>query len=158
MQKSNSVMCLKNLRFFRFLGYVDKIGVAYEGDTIATGYGSYIALVSWISLHGATRFSLFKTSAAAHAQSIRDEADAVGSGSREDDRQLPQSPLLPRRALLEQGANSLLSALCCFTLVEVVLRCVQYELVVVTKHGATVKGPLSSQTNWDIGKTVRWAA
>ena len=30
---------------YRFLGYVDKIGVAYEGDTIASGYGAYIALV-----------------------------------------------------------------------------------------------------------------
>jgi hypothetical protein len=28
-----------------YLGYVDKIGVAYTDSTIATGYGSYIALV-----------------------------------------------------------------------------------------------------------------
>lgn len=27
-----------------FLGYVDKIGVAYEADTIATGFGAYLAL------------------------------------------------------------------------------------------------------------------
>ncbi|WAR29652.1 PSB4-like protein, partial [Mya arenaria] len=27
----------------RFLGYVDKIGVAYQAPTIATGYGAYIA-------------------------------------------------------------------------------------------------------------------
>lgn len=26
-----------------FLGYVDKLGVAYEADTLATGYGAYIA-------------------------------------------------------------------------------------------------------------------
>jgi 20S proteasome subunit beta 7 len=29
-----------------YLGYVDKIGVAYSDDAVATGYGSYIALVS----------------------------------------------------------------------------------------------------------------
>ena len=41
----------------RFLGYVDKIGVAYEADTIATGFGAYLALVSllgnlssWVSV------------------------------------------------------------------------------------------------------------
>ena len=50
------MQCLSQLRctvqlyvlascFGRFLGYVDKIGVAYEGDTIASGYGAYIALV-----------------------------------------------------------------------------------------------------------------
>nr|KAG5695371.1 hypothetical protein BaRGS_033584 [Batillaria attramentaria] len=27
-----------------FLGYVDKIGIAYEADTVATGFGAYIAL------------------------------------------------------------------------------------------------------------------
>lgn len=27
-----------------YLGYVDKIGVAYTDDAVATGYGSYIAL------------------------------------------------------------------------------------------------------------------
>ncbi|WAR29648.1 PSB4-like protein [Mya arenaria] len=27
----------------RFLGYVDKIGVAYQAPTVATGYGAYIA-------------------------------------------------------------------------------------------------------------------
>lgn len=27
-----------------FLGYIDKLGVAYESDSIATGYGGYIAL------------------------------------------------------------------------------------------------------------------
>ena len=30
----------------RFLGYVDKIGVGYEADVIATGFGAYLALVS----------------------------------------------------------------------------------------------------------------
>ena len=30
---------------FRFLGYVDKIGVAYEAPSVASGYGAYIAQV-----------------------------------------------------------------------------------------------------------------
>lgn len=30
----------------RFLGYVDKIGSAYEENSLATGYGAYIARVS----------------------------------------------------------------------------------------------------------------
>lgn len=33
-----------------YLGYVDKIGVAYTDSAIATGYGSYIALVSGASV------------------------------------------------------------------------------------------------------------
>lgn len=30
----------------RFLGYIDKIGVAYNDPIIASGYGAYIAAVS----------------------------------------------------------------------------------------------------------------
>lgn len=28
-----------------FLGYVDKLGVAYEAPTVATGFGAYLAQV-----------------------------------------------------------------------------------------------------------------
>ena len=31
--------------FFSFLGYVDKIGTAFDAPTLATGYGAYIAQV-----------------------------------------------------------------------------------------------------------------
>ena len=31
--------------FPRFLGYIDKIGIAYNDPTIASGYGAYIAAV-----------------------------------------------------------------------------------------------------------------
>lgn len=31
--------------FFSFLGRVDKIGTAFEADSVATGYGAYIAQV-----------------------------------------------------------------------------------------------------------------
>lgn len=34
--------------FSSFLGYVDKIGSAYESDTVANGFGAYIALVSTV--------------------------------------------------------------------------------------------------------------
>ena len=34
--------------YFRYLGYVDKIGTAFEGNTLASGFGSYIALVSTV--------------------------------------------------------------------------------------------------------------
>lgn len=34
------------LSAYRFLGYVDKIGIAYTSDTLATGFGSYVARVS----------------------------------------------------------------------------------------------------------------
>lgn len=30
---------------FSFLGYVDKLGVAYEAPTVATGFGAYLAQV-----------------------------------------------------------------------------------------------------------------
>jgi hypothetical protein len=33
---------------FRFLGYVDKLGVAFEAPSIATGYGGYIAQVGYL--------------------------------------------------------------------------------------------------------------
>lgn len=32
--------------FHSFLGYVDKLGVAYEAPTVATGFGAYLAQVS----------------------------------------------------------------------------------------------------------------
>lgn len=34
----------------RFLGYIDKIGSAYEEESVATGYGAYIARVKAISI------------------------------------------------------------------------------------------------------------
>lgn len=34
----------------RFLGYVDKIGTAYEAPSVASGYGAYIAQVSKASI------------------------------------------------------------------------------------------------------------
>ena len=36
--------------YYRYLGYVDKIGTAYESDSIASGYGAYIAQVRYCSI------------------------------------------------------------------------------------------------------------
>lgn len=33
-----------------FLGYVDKLGVAYEAPTVATGFGAYLAQVGFLLL------------------------------------------------------------------------------------------------------------
>ena len=35
---------------YRYLGYVDKIGTAYESDSIASGYGAYIAQVHYYNI------------------------------------------------------------------------------------------------------------
>lgn len=42
--KNLAVMAI--LLWFSFLGYVDKLGVAYEAPTVATGFGAYLAQVS----------------------------------------------------------------------------------------------------------------
>ena len=34
-----------NICCYRFMGYVNMLGVAYESPTVATGYGMYIAQV-----------------------------------------------------------------------------------------------------------------
>lgn len=34
------------LELCSFLGYVDKLGVAYEAPTVATGFGAYLAQVT----------------------------------------------------------------------------------------------------------------
>ena len=36
--------------FFSFLGYVDKIGTAYTTETLASGFGAYLARVSVLFL------------------------------------------------------------------------------------------------------------
>lgn len=43
-QKNLAVMAV--LYLCSFLGYVDKLGVAYEAPTVATGFGAYLAQVS----------------------------------------------------------------------------------------------------------------
>lgn len=42
----NTVNLVAILFLSSFLGYVDKLGVAYEAPTVATGFGAYLAQVS----------------------------------------------------------------------------------------------------------------
>ncbi|CAB4018932.1 Proteasome subunit beta type-4 [Paramuricea clavata] len=39
----NQIVVAGNYEGQNFLGYIDRLGIAYEGPTIATGYGAYIA-------------------------------------------------------------------------------------------------------------------
>lgn len=44
--KSQKKPCMMAILYlFSFLGYVDKLGVAYEAPTVATGFGAYLAQV-----------------------------------------------------------------------------------------------------------------
>ena len=44
MFQSNHANCMFKC-YYRFLGYVDKIGTAYQSATVATGYGAHMAQV-----------------------------------------------------------------------------------------------------------------
>ncbi|KAL8595544.1 hypothetical protein ACOMHN_000752 [Nucella lapillus] len=96
-----------------FLGYVDKIGVAYEADTIATGFGAYLALPI-----------------------LR---DAVEKTKKMEEKQAIE--LLDRcmKLLYYRDARSLN----------------KYQIAVVTKKGAEVRGPFTSQPNWEIAHMVK---
>lgn len=45
-ESQKTCRCFTILYLFSFLGYVDKLGVAYEAPTVATGFGAYLAQVS----------------------------------------------------------------------------------------------------------------
>ncbi|KAK7481470.1 hypothetical protein BaRGS_00027321, partial [Batillaria attramentaria] len=96
-----------------FLGYVDKIGIAYEADTVATGFGAYIALPI-----------------------LR---DAYEKNKKMDEKQAMELMEKCMKLLFYRDARSLN----------------KYEIAVVTKQGAEVRGPLTAQTNWDIAHMVR---
>jgi len=97
-----------------FLGYVDKLGTAYECPAIATGYGAYIALPL-----------------------IREEIEARGGQLNEQQaRQLINRCLT---VLYYRDARSLN----------------KYELAVVKSTGASVEGPLTLESNWNIAQYVK---
>ncbi|XP_064596250.1 proteasome subunit beta type-4-like [Liolophura sinensis] len=95
-----------------FLGYIDKIGTAYEADTVATGYGAYIAQ------------PLLREAQSKTPQMTQDQA----------------SQLLDRclKVLYYRDARSLN----------------KYQVAIVTKDGVEIKGPLSSDANWEIAHLV----
>ncbi|XP_046350362.1 proteasome subunit beta type-4-like [Haliotis cracherodii] len=96
-----------------FLGYVDKIGVAYESTTIATGYGAYIA-----------------------QPIMREALEKKPDISQEEAEQLLDRCL---RLLYYRDARSLN----------------KYQVAIVTKDGASIKGPIVSQTNWEVAHMIK---
>jgi len=95
-----------------FLGYVDKLGVAYEAPSVASGYGAYIA-------QPLLRDALDKTPAMSEAEARDVIAHCLS-------------------VLFYRDARSWN----------------EYELAVVTKDGASVEGPLTCKTNWNLALNV----
>ncbi|XP_069497881.1 proteasome subunit beta type-4-like [Ambystoma mexicanum] len=95
-----------------FLGYVDKLGVAYESPTIATGFGSYLAQ------------PLMREVVEKNPLLTKDEA-----------RHLIERCM---KVLYYRDARSYN----------------RYEIATVTESGIEIKGPLSTETNWDIAHLV----
>jgi len=96
-----------------FLGYVDKLGVAYQAPSVASGYGAYIA-----------------------QPLLRDALDKIPVMSEAEARSVVERCL---SVLFYRDARSWN----------------EYELAVVTKDGASVDGPLTCTTKWDIAHMVR---
>jgi len=96
-----------------FLGYVDKLGVAYQAPSVASGYGAYIA-----------------------QPLLRDALDKIPS-------------------MCEAEARSVIARCLSVLFYRDARSWNEYELAVVTKDGASVDGPLTCTTNWDIAPMVR---
>lgn len=96
-----------------FLGYVDKLGMAYEAASVASGYGAYIA-------QPLLRDALDKTPVMSEAEARDKIAHCL-------------------TMLFYRDARSWN----------------EYELAVVTKDGASIEGPITCETNWDIAHMVR---
>jgi len=96
-----------------FLGYVDKLGVAYEAPSVASGYGAYIA-----------------------QPLLRDALEKTPSMSKDEACDVIAQCL---SVLFYRDARSWN----------------EYELAVVTKDGASITGPLTCKTNWNIAHMVR---
>ncbi|KAJ8311412.1 hypothetical protein KUTeg_010767 [Tegillarca granosa] len=96
-----------------FLGYIDKIGIAYQAPTIATGYGAYIA------------------------QPLLREAYEKNPNMSLTDAERHIDRCL--KILYYRDARSLN----------------KYEVAIVTKDGSIVKGPISSNPNWEVAKMIK---
>lgn len=92
-----------------FLGYVDKLGVAYEAPTVATGFGAYLAQVSDPSSPRiASCCCVFDPRACFTCVRVAPDAGGIGeqgggeqTGSLRPGEPLPQGSLLQRRPLLQ---------------------------------------------------------
>lgn len=98
-----------------FLGYVDKIGIAYDGPAIASGFGQHMAM------------PMMRKALEEKAGASLSEAEAVA--------------LIDRclKVLFYRDARS-------FN---------KYQRAIVTKDGARIEGPVSSETDWDIAHIVK---
>ncbi|XP_014777892.1 proteasome subunit beta type-4 [Octopus bimaculoides] len=95
-----------------FLGYVDKIGIAYTSDTLATGFGAYLA-----------------------RPILRDALEKNPDMSMSEAKTLIMKAM---KILFYRDARSLN----------------KFEIVSVTKDGATIEGPLSAKVDWSIANLI----
>ena len=98
-----------------FLGYVDKLGVAYEAKSVATGYGAYIA-----------------------QPLLRDALDKS-----------------PEPGMSDAEARDVIGRCLSVLFYRDARSWNEYELAVVTKDGASIHGPLTCNTDWNIAHMVR---
>ncbi|MBN3300013.1 PSB4 protein, partial [Amia calva] len=114
-----------------FLGYVDKLGVAYEAPTVATGFGAYLA-----------------------QPLMREVVENKPLISKDEARALIERCLkvLYYRDARSYNRVSHASQSGLTTPEPVPL---QHEIAVVTEDGVKIEGPLSSETNWEIAHLIR---
>lgn len=96
-----------------FLGYVDKLGVAYEAPTVATGFGAYLAQVGpsplmWFFkpldvLGYMVSVLCLCVCVATNEGGGREQGRHQSTGGPGPCGALPQSALLPRCSFLQQG-------------------------------------------------------
>ncbi|KAK0067908.1 Proteasome subunit beta type-4 [Biomphalaria glabrata] len=96
-----------------YLGYVDKIGMAYEAPSLACGFGAYVAL------------PIIRDALEKKPDISKDEAVAL------IDRCMKLMYYRDARALNK------------------------YQLAVITKDGVDIKGPIISETNWEVAHMIR---
>ncbi|CAG5124626.1 unnamed protein product [Candidula unifasciata] len=96
-----------------YLGYVDKIGMAYEAPSLACGFGAYLALPI-----------------------IRDTMDKKGELTKEEAVDLIDRCM---KLLYYRDARSLN----------------KYQLAIITKDGVDLRGPIVSETNWEIAHMIK---
>jgi len=96
-----------------FLGYVDKIGMAYEAPAMSCGIGAMLALPV-----------------------VRDEMEKKKDMSKDEALALVDRCM---KLLYYRDARSLN----------------KYQVAVITKDGVDLRGPIKSETNWDVAHLIR---
>jgi len=96
-----------------FLGYVDKIGMAYESPSMACGFGAHMAL------------PIIRDAMEKNPEMKQEEAIALV------DRCM--------KLLYYRDARSLN----------------KYQMAIVTKDGVDLRGPIKSETNWEIARLIK---